>query len=525
MSCRFPRLETWIRIGGVVYSERGTKMTRIVGSHAEDCFCFRNAHFARVAAVLLITTVPLVFPAGARADFTGITGGGLAHENMQPSMALNYIIALTGIYPPRDGGAVGAETYLGEVDIFAGNFAPRGYALCEGQSLPINQYQALYSLLGTTYGGDGRITFALPDLRGRVPIGPGQGAGLSYYALGDSGGVQSVVLSEAQMPVHDHALPSGGSTTSDAGGGQPHTNMQPFLGLNYVIHTDGYYPPHDGGGAAADYIGSLDMFAGNFAPGGTALTNGQLLPIAQNTALFSILGTTYGGDGITTFGLPDLQGRAAIHEGTGPGLTPRPLGSEGGVEAVALTESEMPMHDHTVPPSSGTTDVAGGSQPHTSIQPYTTVNYIIALEGVYPSRNGGNGYADMPFLGEVDIFVGNYAPGGWAFCDGQLLPINQYDALFSLLGTTYGGDGATTFALPDLRGRSIIGTGQGPGLPYYSLGQITGSETALLTTLDLPSHQHEYASPIPEPAAMTLSLVGLVTLAARRNRDKRGVAP
>lgn len=201
------------------------------------------------------------------------------------------------------------------------------------------------------------------------------------------------------------------------------------------------------------FVGEIIMFAGNFAPRGWALCQGQLLSIAQNTALFSILGTTYGGDGRTTFALPDLRGRAPIHEGTGPGLTPRPLGSRSGVEAVTLNVNQIPSHTHFAQAttkavggsvqikvgdtpdsdnpegaylaalesdmggdpvttkgysssSSGMTLAAGSaqlnlegvqtrvelsntglSQPHNNMQPYLAVNFIIALVGVFPSRN------------------------------------------------------------------------------------------------------------------------------------------
>ena len=95
-----------------------------------------------------------------------------------------------------------------------------------------------------------------------------------------------------------------------------------------------------------------------------------------------------------------------------------------------------------------------------------------------------------PFIGQIQIFAGNFAPRGWAFCEGQLLPISQNTALFSILGTIYGGDGRTTFALPDLRGRVPISPGTGPGLPNYRLGTRAGTETNVMNTLHLPSHTH-----------------------------------
>ncbi len=169
------------------------------------------------------------------------------------------------------------------------------------------------------------------------------------------------------------------------------------------------------------FLAEIRIFAGNFAPRGWAFCNGQLLPISQNTALFSLIGTTYGGDGRTTTALPNLQGKAPMHPGRGPGLTSRRLGQTGGVEAVTLTEAQMPNHTHgyrastAVAEEEGTTNPqgntpgrparnqpylapannliemgetvsAGSSQPHNNLQPYLAINYIIALTGLYPSR-------------------------------------------------------------------------------------------------------------------------------------------
>jgi len=172
------------------------------------------------------------------------------------------------------------------------------------------------------------------------------------------------------------------------------------------------------------FIAEIRIFAGNFAPRNWAFCNGQLLPIAQNTALFSLVGTTYGGDGRTNFGLPDLQGRAPIHAGQAPGLTRRRLGETGGATTQTLTEQQMPSHSHvlqsspdpadTVDPdgnllaessplkdqqfnTDGLTGTAsmdsesigttGGSQPHNNLPPYLAVNFIIALTGIFPAMN------------------------------------------------------------------------------------------------------------------------------------------
>ena len=162
------------------------------------------------------------------------------------------------------------------------------------------------------------------------------------------------------------------------------------------------------------------MFAGTFAPRNYASCDGQLVAISQNDALFSLLGTTYGGDGMTTFALPDLRGRVPVHAGVGPGLTPRTLGSRGGAETVALNTSQLPSHGHGPLRASGdvadsTSPVgraggvgfidsytgtsaavvmapqavasAGGSQPHDNMMPYRCIQFIIALFGLYPSRS------------------------------------------------------------------------------------------------------------------------------------------
>lgn len=166
------------------------------------------------------------------------------------------------------------------------------------------------------------------------------------------------------------------------------------------------------------FLGEIKMVGFNFAPVGWALCDGQLLSIAQNTALFSLLGTTYGGDGVRTFALPDLRGRVPVHQGQGPGLSPYNTGQAAGSETVTLTTNQMPTHTHQAnASSSGATQptpqgnvwaasrtdlynatpnaamstqaigTAGGSQPHPNIQPYLCVNFIIALQGVYPSRS------------------------------------------------------------------------------------------------------------------------------------------
>ena len=189
------------------------------------------------------------------------------------------------------------DPFIGQIIMFGGNFAPRGWALCEGQLLSIAQYSALFSLIGTIYGGNGRTTFALPDLRGRVPVSQGRGPGLSDYTIGSRGGTEQVTLSITQIPSHNHLIAgggdgaklsteravrktpmagdipavtttksgladvevksfgpenansvnagtasSGGGTIGNTGGNMGHTNVQPFLTVSYIIALQGTFP-------------------------------------------------------------------------------------------------------------------------------------------------------------------------------------------------------------------------------------------------------------------------------------------
>lgn len=169
-----------------------------------------------------------------------------------------------------------ADPFVAEIRIFPFNFAPTGWAFCDGQLIPISQNTALFSLLGTTYGGNGRSTFALPNMQGNAPMHPGQGPGLSLHDLGETGGSETVTLLQAEIPAHSHTLrasntlgdnpvPTGNTlaryanayqqTTNSglvamaaqslapAGGSLPHNNMMPYLTLNFCIALQGVFPP------------------------------------------------------------------------------------------------------------------------------------------------------------------------------------------------------------------------------------------------------------------------------------------
>ena len=170
------------------------------------------------------------------------------------------------------------DPFVAEIRIFPFNFAPKGWAFCNGQILPLSQNTALFSLLGTTYGGDGRSNFALPNLQGSAPMHPGQGPGLSLHDLGETGGEVNHSLLESEIPSHNHTMnagtgggqvspanktwgtlggrtptplynntasntPMAGTAFGVAGGGQPHNNMSPFLALNFCIALQGVFPP------------------------------------------------------------------------------------------------------------------------------------------------------------------------------------------------------------------------------------------------------------------------------------------
>lgn len=190
---------------------------------------------------------------------------------------LAYLMILAGVFSVLPSGNVVAEPFLGEIRMFAGNFAPRGWALCDGQLLPISQYSSLFSILGTTYGGDGRTTFALPDLRGRVPVhaGDSTGPGLTRRYWGNKGGTETETLTVNQIPSHSHTLfassegadqvsPEDGTLAAkvrtknynaeepdvnmraesieNTGGGQAHNNMPPFACVNFIISLQGTFP-------------------------------------------------------------------------------------------------------------------------------------------------------------------------------------------------------------------------------------------------------------------------------------------
>ena len=177
------------------------------------------------------------------------------------------------------------------------------------------------------------------------------------------------------------------------------------------------------------------VFAGDFEPLDWTFCHGQLLQIDYSPMLFSVIGTAYGGDGTSTFAVPDLRGCTAV----GVGVNNVVLGRRDGSPRVSA--------------GTGTPGTLG-----------LGLNWCISTLEAPQVRSD-------PFVGEISAFAGETAPPGWVLCHGQVFPISEYQQLFSVVGATYGGDGTATFALPDLQGRAPAGIGQGPGLPEMVLGQ------------------------------------------------------
>jgi microcystin-dependent protein len=369
--------------------------------------------------------------------------------NLQPTLTMAEYIDMFGVYPPHGSGGEGP--FLGEIDISAASSNIFGF-LAEGQTLSISQYSSDYSIMGTFYGGNGTVTFQLPNLSGAEMIGTGQGAGLPSYVIGESTGTASNTILPADVP------------TSLGGGGQLLNNEQPSVAITYAINAFGIYPS---GGLSSGTIGVVTAFTGNFAPGDELACDGQILSISQYSALYNVIGTTYGGDGVTTFALPNLMGRDIVGSGTdvADGVN-YVLGEDVGAATVSVTNANLP---------------SDGDQPINNVQPGLVLNYYIATSGAFPSNpTTSGGPSGEAYLGQIFAFAGTLSdPNGSLLCAGQLLPISQYQALYALLGTTYGGDGKTNFALPNLQGRSILGvSGTNPE------GQEQGSATTPLVNAD-----------------------------------------
>ena len=245
-------------------------------------------------------------------------GTSEAVSNLQYGQQLRYLIQVDGIFP--GGGAI-TNSSLGAIFSSAMTRVPDGFMVAEGQLLSIEQNQALFAVLGTTYGGDGASTFALPDLSTAVPIGSG-----GNFRLGQKVGSATLTLEPDSVP-----------NAPDAQSGvTPLSMLQPSLAVNYVINTQGEWKFLN---SETPMLGQVTMYAGAYVPEGWVLAQGQELQISGNEALYALLGTQFGGDGIFTFALPDLRDRAIVGGGGPSGL---PLGQVIGEQIGVVSRDNLP---------------------------------------------------------------------------------------------------------------------------------------------------------------------------------------
>jgi microcystin-dependent protein len=388
-------------------------------------------------------------------------------DNDQPSIVLNQFVVESGFFP-FPGGDPGSDPGgipLGAIRTFAG--AQSGAAGLEqpatGETLSIAQQSALFSLLGTQYGGNGVANFGLPNLAGTVMVGSGNGGPSGQVFQGESYGQHFTTLTSANLP------------TAIGGGGQPITNDQPSLGVTYLINVGGSFSS-----SGLDVPGMIVPFLGIFAPPGYMVAAGQLLNIADHPALFEQLGNFYGGNfSKGTFALPDLQGHTIIGADD-PGLSNfgTPLGQSVGSDTAAITKADLP-------PS------LGGGQPIDNHQPSLALTYLICTSnGLFPSFpfESSSLAPDTPYLGEIIAFAGTLIPDGWTVAAGQTLTISSNEVLFDAIGFTYGGNGATTFQLPNLIGRDVVGSGIVSGQNFTD-GMTFGTNSFTLTPNEVPANQ------------------------------------
>jgi len=454
---------------------------------------------------------------------TNTTGGTQAVQHRQNGLALHHVVQTQGLF----GIGVPIRIFAfsdARMAAIASASGTSNWVPADGRLLPINANQALFAQLGTTYGGTGVTNFAIPDLRGRCIIGEGQQPfGGPNYPRGQAVGADSTTLSEANLPSHTHTVIEATSgVTQPAGSAVPYSTLHPSLPVRSSIRATGIFPGQGGpfdGAAVAPSDGFISQFyflsatpSESFA-NALRIADGTLLPINQNQAFFALVGTSFGGNGQTNFALPDLRGRRAVAKGQGTGLTNRILGQPFGSATGTLTIQNLPSHNHTVggnggAPVNAPTGFTGAAPPVAVSfeQPSLAISYYIAVSGVYP---GSNTMSDqLGYIGEVIAMANNYVPAGYLACSGQLLPIAEYDTLFSLLGTTFGGDGQTTFALPDLRGRVPVGASLTSGGGGLAAGTVIGSENATLSIAQMPAHRHTFDAYCPSDVGTTGGVAG-----------------
>ncbi|RTE86078.1 MULTISPECIES: phage tail protein [Gammaproteobacteria] len=271
------------------------------------------------------------------------------------------------------------------------------------------------------------------------------------------------------------------------------------------------------------YLGEIRLVAWDIIPNWWQRCDGSLLPLNQNTALFSLIKTTYGGDGTTSFAVPDLRGRVPICVQKPSNNQPQiNLGQLLGEESVTLTKEQMPIHDHSlmmsttqgdsndpagrsigaaqlggfisgssnqiVQLSSAAVAQSGEGKAHNNMMKSVALNYIISLQGLYPENAPPIGQS-LAFMGEIQAFPFNQIPKGWLVCDGSSVSNSEYGWLFNLLGHKFGGSG-DNFNLPNLIHCAAIGYGQGPNLTERAFAESLGENECTLEVEEMPSHDH-----------------------------------
>jgi microcystin-dependent protein len=382
-------------------------------------------------------------------------GFGYAHENRIPYQVVNFMIALQGNFPSPD--VLVGTPILSELRIFPYDIVPKGWVVCNGKLLQVSQNEALFALLGTTYGGNGTTNFAVPNLNGRVPMHRGLNINTGMnLSVGEMGGEETHTLTLAEIPNHTHQavaspfnpdrntpennfwtlntgfkpygsqannLPMSFAALESVGKNLPHNNMAPFLVFNICMATAGIFPQPDSKDVTSDpWTSEIRILAGNVIPHFWLPCDGQKIPIGSNSELFSLIGTYYGGNGITTVGIPDLKAAAPIMAGQGNGLSEYFLGEVGGAAVVTLTANEIPVHTHaamanesgnegepegmiwanpgaqiplpnfysstvgTDPQHMNAAAIgnSGGGLPHNNMMPYNVLTYCIATAGTFP---------------------------------------------------------------------------------------------------------------------------------------------
>lgn len=441
-------------------------------------------------------------------------GLGKPFSNLQDSIAVNFELPQGGVGASETGFVHGMLRTVLRV-----NPAPQ---LADGRTISAASSPDLASLLGTTFGGTVPNP-KVPNVAGRAIVGAGAGPGLTAWSRGTVRGTADIALTEANVPRHSHPLsPTGFTTPTGNAVPAPFNNVQPSIGLTYIIRTSGLHPAANAGAAA--YLGTVVPYVGATAPAGWAFCDGAELPLAGNQVLWSVIGNNFGGNAGSTFKLPDLRGRTIVGAGERPGSSGATVGTYFGSETGNLSLATMPTHTHLISPGV-TTGPAGQGFAIDNRQPSLALTYLVAEQAFFPATDALG--EDVAF-GEVVAFAGTSVPPGFLLADGRSIPRSANPSLSALYGSTFGGD-ENSFMLPDLRARTLIGAGPGvlvgpvnataldqplavtvdeEGNLVYEAGETAGGSDLRIEEDNLGAHGHE----VPEPAS--LATAALSALAA-----------